>query len=58
MENAIDFNDELAELFAKKESNPELYAVGIDKAVSKAKVVSTVQRDPPSRSNSNTNLSR
>ena len=30
MENAIDFNDELAELFAKKETNPELYSIGIN----------------------------
>ena len=29
MADAIDFNDELADLFAKKEENPDQYAAGI-----------------------------
>jgi len=42
MESARDFNDQLAELFANKESNPEQYAMGLNRVkadISKAKVV-------------------
>ena len=55
VENARDFNDQIAELLANKESNPDQYAIGIDRVqavISKAKQISASKPDPTQSKNS------